>query len=256
MNQTNRLDEKVCLITGATGSIGLASARALLLQGASVMLTDLDAERLAAAARELGAHGSVAWRVADVTRAEQVQAAVQATLETFGAIDVLFSNAGDPATIAPLADYSIEAFDRTIAVHVRGAFLCCKFAIPAMRDGGSVIITSSVAGVRGDEGVYGYITAKHAQVGLMRAVSKEAARRGIRVNTLHPGPIDNAFQRKVENDLSAVIGRDATVFFDDAIPLHRHGRPDEVAQAVLFLASAQSSFCTGSLLMVDGGMSA
>ena len=117
---------------------------------------------------------------------------------------------------------------QTIAVHVRGAFLCCKFAIPA----------------------------KHALVGLMRAVSKEEARRGIRVNILHPGPIDNAVQRKVENDLSTVIGRGATAFFDDAIPLHRHGRPEEVAQAVLYLASAQSSFCIGSLLMVNGGMSA
>lgn len=256
MNETTRLDGKVCLITGATGSIGLASARALLLQGAGVMLTDLDAQGLADAADELSALGPVAWRVADVTSAEQVQAAVQATLDSFGGLDVLFSNAGNAGTIAPLSDYSIEAFDRTIAVHVRGAFLCCKYAIPAMRDGGSVIITSSVAGVRGDEGVYGYITAKHAQVGLMRAVSKEAARRRIRVNTLHPGPIDNEFQRRIESELTPVIGRDATDFFNAAIPLGRHGRPDEVAQAVLFLASAQSSFCTGSLLMVDGGMSA
>jgi NAD(P)-dependent dehydrogenase (short-subunit alcohol dehydrogenase family) len=125
-----------------------------------------------------------------------------------------------------------------------------------MQEGGSVIITSSVAGVRGDAGVYGYITAKHAQVGLMRAVSKEAAQRRIRVNTLHPGPIDNAFQLRVEQQLSVILQRDAGAFFDERIPLGRHGRADEVAQAVVFLASDMSSFTTGSLLMVDGGMSA
>lgn len=125
-----------------------------------------------------------------------------------------------------------------------------------MNDGGSVIITSSVVGVRGDPGAYAYITAKHAQVGLMRSVSKEAATRGIRVNTIHPGPIANDFQHRVEKSLSTVMNCDAGEFFDQVIPLKRHGKPQEVAQSVLYLASSQSSFVTGSLLMVDGGMSA
>ncbi len=125
-----------------------------------------------------------------------------------------------------------------------------------MRDGGSVIITSSVAGVRGDPGVYGYIAAKHAQVGLMRCLAKELAPRRIRVNTLHPGPISNSFQDAVEADLSRHIHRDGAAFFNKMIPLGRHGSPEEIAQSVLFLASDESRFTTGSLLMADGGMSA
>ena len=132
----------------------------------------------------------------------------------------------------------------------------CKHALPVMNDGGSIVITSSVAGVRGDPGAYGYITAKHAQVGLMRAVAKEVAARGIRVNTLHPGPVDNAFQQRVEEDLGEVLELDATAMFTQLIPLGRHARADEIARAALFLASGDSTFVTGSRWMVDGGMSA
>jgi NAD(P)-dependent dehydrogenase (short-subunit alcohol dehydrogenase family) len=158
--------------------------------------------------------------------------------------------------IAPLCEYPEETFDDVMRVHVKGAFLACKYGVPKMNDGGSVIITSSVAGLRGDPGVYAYITAKHAQIGLMRCVAKEAARRRIRVNTIHPGPTDNAFQAGIESELSVVLGRDARAMFDGMIPLGRHGLPEEIAAAVLFLASDQSSFVTGSMLVVDGGMSA
>jgi NAD(P)-dependent dehydrogenase (short-subunit alcohol dehydrogenase family) len=167
----------------------------------------------------------------------------------------LFSNAGNFGTVATIADYPEEVFDSVLAVHVRGAFLCAKHAVPQMNDGGSIIITSSVAGVTGDPGVYGYITAKHAQVGLMRVLAKELAGRNIRVNTVHPGPVDNSFQLNVEQKLGALIGRDGTQFFNEIIPLHRHVRPEEVARSVLFLASDAASFTTGCLLMVDGGMS-
>ena len=141
-------------------------------------------------------------------------------------------------------------------MHVKGAFLAAKYTVPYMNDGGSIIITSSVVGVKGDPGVYGYITAKHAQVGLMRVLAKELAARNIRVNTVHPGPVDNNFQLNVEKNLTGVIGRDATQFFNDIIPLRRHVRAEEVARSVLFLASDAASFTTGSLLMVDGGLSA
>ena len=173
----------------------------------------------------------------------------------FGKIDVLFSNAGNFGVVAPIADYPEDVFDSVLAVHVKGAFLCAKHAVPLMNDGGSIIITSSVAGVTGDPGVYGYITAKHAQVGLMRVLAKELAGRNIRVNTLHPGPVENQFQLNVEKKLGELIGRDGTAFFNEIIPLHRHVKAEEVARSVLFLASDASSFTTGSLLMVDGGMS-
>lgn len=252
---SGRLEGKVCVITGGAGSIGLATARLFVAEGARVVLADLDQRSLEQAVAGLGA-GCADFVVTDVSRSDQVRDLFARTVERFGRIDVIFSNAGNMGVICPLAEFPEDEFDRVLAVHVKGAFLCCKHGIPSMNDGGSVIITSSIVGVRGDPGAYAYITAKHAQVGLMRSVAKEAAMRGIRINTIHPGPIANDFQRTVEASLTVVMQRDAGEFFDQVIPLQRHGTPGEVAQSVLYLASSQSSFVTGSLLMVDGGMSA
>jgi NAD(P)-dependent dehydrogenase (short-subunit alcohol dehydrogenase family) len=254
-----QMQGKVCVVTGGAGSIGLASAKLLLEEGAKVMLTDLSDDVLKEASIRIGRNSdaaNIAWCAADVTKSDQVRNAIAATVSRFGKIDVLFSNAGNFGTVAPISDYPEEVFDSVLAVHVKGAFLAAKHAVPYMNDGGSIIITSSIVGVKGDPGVYGYITAKHAQVGLMRVLAKELAGRNIRVNTVHPGPVDNDFQLNVEKNLTGVIGRDATQFFNDIIPLHRHVRAEEVARSVLFLASDASSFTTGSLLMVDGGLSA
>lgn len=125
----------------------------------------------------------------DVTQPEQVQRFVAETVAAWGNIDVLFSNAGTLGAIAPIENYPLEVFEAVIDVHVKGAFLTCKHALPHMNDGGSIIITSSIVGVRGEPGSYGYVTAKHAQVGLMRALAKQVASRRIRVNTIHPGPV-------------------------------------------------------------------
>lgn len=252
----NQMQDKVCVITGGAGSIGAAAAKLLHGEGAKVMLLDLDEAALEKTAAAVGGGDRLAWTKADVTKSNEVQAAMAAAVRRFGAIDVLFSNAGNFGTVAPIADYPEDVFDAVLAVHVKGAFLCAKHAVPHMKDGGAIVITSSIVGVKGDPGVYGYITAKHAQVGLMRVLAKELAGRNIRVNTLHPGPVENEFQLRVEKNLSGVLGRDATQFFNDIIPLKRHVRAEEVAKAVLFLASDASSFTTGSLLMVDGGLSA
>ena len=254
-----QMQGKVCVVTGGAGSIGLASAKLLYDEGAKVMLTDLNEAALKQAAAHIGGNsgvGSLAWCAADVTKSDQVKNAIALAVKQFGKIDVLFSNAGNFGTVAPISEYPEDVFDSVLAVHVKGAFLAAKHAVPQMNDGGSIIITSSIVGVKGDPGVYGYITAKHAQVGLMRVLAKELAGRNIRVNTIHPGPVDNEFQLNVEKNLTGVIGRDATQFFNDIIPLHRHVRAEEVARSVLFLASDASSFTTGSLLMVDGGLSA
>lgn len=252
----NQMQGKVCVITGGAGSIGAAAARLLHSEGAKVMLVDLDAAALPKTAAAIGGGERVAWAKADVTKSDEVQAAMREAVRRFGKIDVLFSNAGNFGTVAPIADYPEDVFDAVLAVHVKGAFLCAKHAVPLMKDGGAIVITSSIVGVKGDPGVYGYITAKHAQVGLMRVLAKELAGRNIRVNTIHPGPVENDFQLHVEQNLSGILGRDATQFFNEIIPLKRHVRADEVARAVLFLTSDASSFTTGSLLMVDGGLSA
>ena len=252
---SQQLTDKVCVITGGAGSIGLATARLFMDHGARIMLADLDEASLAHAVSGWD-RDRIAFEVTDVADSAQVKRLFEHTVERFGGVDVIFSNACNMGVICPLAEFPEDEFDQVLAVHVKGAFLCCKHGISVMRDGGSVIITSSVVGVRGDPGAYAYITAKHAQVGLMRSVAKEVAARNIRVNTIHPGPIANEFQRRVEASLSPVMQRDAGAFFDQTIPLQRHGRPEEVARSVLYLASEQSSFVTGSLLMVDGGMSA
>jgi len=253
---SNQMQHKVCVITGGAGSIGAASGKLLRREGAKIMLVDLSEAALKAVAADIGGADSVAWCAADVTKSDQVRTAIASTVSRFGKIDVLFSNAGNFGTVAPVADYPEEVFDAVLAVHVKGAFLAAKHAVPQMNDGGSIVITSSIVGVKGDPGAFGYITAKHAQVGLMRVLAKELAGRNIRVNTIHPGPVDNEFQLNVEKNLSGVLGRDATAFFNDIIPLRRHVRAEEVARSVLYLASDASSFTTGSLLMVDGGLSA
>ena len=247
------LEGKVCLITGGAGSIGLASAQLLHQHGAQIALVDRDPQALAIAATNLGP--DVLTLTADVASEAETADYVAATAARFGRIDVLFSNAGNFGTVAPIESYPTETFDAVLAVHVRGAFLAAKHAVPHMARGGSIIITSSVVGLRGDPGVYGYITAKHAQTGLMRVLAKDLAPRGIRVNTVNPGPVANAFQQKVEDDLTPLLGRDATQFFDDAIPMGRHATPQEIAASVLYLASDQSAFTTGLILSVDGGMS-
>ena len=255
MNLARQLEGKTCLVTGGAGSIGRATARLFVEQGARVMLVDLDAAALQRAAEPLDPECS-AWMTADVSDEASVRDAIAATAQRWGGIDVLFSNAGNFGVVRPIAEYPLDVFEAVHAVHVRGAFLVCKHAVPKMNDGGSIVINSSVAGTRGDPGVYAYITAKHAQVGLMRCLAKELAPRRIRVNTIHPGPIANCFQLAVEQDLQGIIGRDGTQFFDEIIPMGRHGTPDEIAHSVLYLASAQSSFTTGTMLAVDGGMSA
>ena len=248
------LDGKTCVITGGAGSLGLAAARLFVAEGARVLLVDRDAAALEKAVAGLPGD-RVAAATADVSRSEDVAGYVATAVKTFGAIDVLFSNAGNFGVVAPIEAYPEDVFDSVYATHVRGALLAAKHAVPHMNDGGSIVITSSVAATRGDPGVYAYITAKHAQVGLMRCLAKELAPRRIRVNTIHPGPIDNDFQHKVEAGISSVIGRNATQMFDEMIPLGRHARPEEVARTVLYLASDAASFTTGAMLMVDGGMS-
>lgn len=249
-----RLDGRVAIITGGEGSVGLATARVFAAEGARVALVGIAEDRLREAGDELGA--DVCCTVADVTDADQVAAAVKATVERFGRLDIVFSNAGIFGVAAPVTDYPDDAFDRVLAVHVRGSFLLCKHAVPVMTDGGSVIINSSVVGLTSDRGISAYATAKHAVVGLMRTLAKEVAPRGIRVNTIHPGPIDNDFQRAVEVAVTGAPADVAARAFEEFIPLGRHAQPDEIARVVLFLASDDSSFMTGSTVVVDGGMSA
>jgi NAD(P)-dependent dehydrogenase (short-subunit alcohol dehydrogenase family) len=253
MTPSRRLQDKVAIITGGEGSIGMATARAVVAEGGRACLIGLVADRLRAGAASLG--DAASWAVADVTDATAVKAAVAGAVERFGRLDVVISNAGISGVIAPVADYPEEVFDQVLAVHVRGSFLVCKYSMPYLGPGASIVITSSVVGLTSDAGICAYAAAKHAQVGLMRTLAKEAAPRGIRVNTIHPGPVDNTFQHRIEVAATGADRDRAASLFDELIPLSRHAAPDEVARAMLFLASDDSSFVTGATLAVDGGMS-
>jgi NAD(P)-dependent dehydrogenase (short-subunit alcohol dehydrogenase family) len=248
-----RLQGKVAVISGGGGSIGAATARLFAAEGARVVVADVDEAGLTAVVDELGPERA-ALAMTDVTDSDQVRAAVQVAVERFGGLDVAFANAGVFGVNAPIVDYPEDVFDRVMAVNVRGSFLLAKHALAVMRDGGSMIFNSSIVGLMSDATIAGYATSKHAIVGLMRTAVREVAGRGIRVNSLHPGPVDNEFQHRIEVSATGEQEARAAELFEERIPLARHASPEEIARSVLFLASDDSSFMTGATLKVDGGL--
>lgn len=248
-----KLDGKVAIVTGAAGGIGYATAKLFVQEGARVLLVDRDEQRLAAIASELGPKTS--FFSADVARVEDSQKYVAAAVERFGRLDVLFANAGVEGHVGSLTELAPEAFDNVIAVNVRGVFLSLKYAIPhiAKQAGGSIVITSSIAGLIGSPGLSAYVTSKHAVIGLMRAAAIETAAQGIRVNTIHPGPIDNRMMRGIEGQLAPGNELEVKRGFEGQIPLARYGTNEEIARLALFLASDDASYCTGGVFVADGG---
>jgi NAD(P)-dependent dehydrogenase (short-subunit alcohol dehydrogenase family) len=249
-----QLDGKVILITGGESGIGLASARLFVREGARVHLVGIQEAELEDAVEELGSDRALA-SVADVTDEQAVHDAVEAGYAHFGRLDVLVSNAGISGATRPIVDYPSDVFARTLAVHVTGAFHVLKHGLPRLTDGGSVIIMSSITGLRGVPEVSGYVAAKHGQVGLMRAAAKEVADRRIRVNTLHPGPTATPFQDAIEMAATGLPQAEAAEAFNGMIPLGRHTTPEEIAQAALYLASDASAMVTSTTFAIDGGMS-
>ena len=251
-----KLNQKVAIVTGATGGIGRATATSFVREGARVMLVDRDEAALRALSTELGPNTHYA--VADVCRVEDNQRYVRATVERFGGLDILFANAGIEGTVAPITELPVDAFDRVLAVNVRGVFLGMKFAIPeiAKRGGGSIIATSSVAGLVGSPSLSAYVTSKHALIGLARSAALELAATRIRVNTVHPGPIDNRMMRGIEDQLAPGKGEEVRTGFEQQVPMGRYGTNQEIANLALFLASDDASYCTGSVFVADGGFTA
>ncbi|QDG49470.1 SDR family oxidoreductase [Persicimonas caeni] len=250
-----RLDEKIAIITGAAGGIGAATAEKFLQEGAKVMLVDLDQDKLDETAASLDAGDRVATFAADVSDPEQVAGYVDACVEQFGGVDVLFANAGTEGKFAPLTQVDFEAFDRVQKVNVYGCWLGIKHAAPkiAERGGGSIIITSSVAGIVGSAGLGPYVTSKHAVVGLMKTAAQELAGVNIRVNTINPGPIANRMMESIEQQASPEAPEAVHEGFEQQVPMKRYGRNEEVANMALFLASDESTYSTGSQFVVDGG---
>lgn len=251
----DKLTNKTALITGGAGSIGLITAEKFIAEGAKVILVDLVEEALIKAVATLP-EGKASYIVADVTKSSDVSNYAREALERIGKIDIFFNNAGIEGVVKPIEEYPEEVFDKVIAVNVKGAWLGCKYVLPIMNDGGSIIITSSGAGLRGSAGTSAYNTSKHAVVGTMRSVALEAAPRKIRVNSVHPSPVDNRMMRSLEAGFNEKDAAAAKALMEKAIPLGRYAEPGEIADLVVFLASDDSKFITGTTHAIDGGMQA
>jgi NAD(P)-dependent dehydrogenase (short-subunit alcohol dehydrogenase family) len=252
-----RLDGKVAIITGGSGGIGAEAGRVFAREGAKILLVDLQEEPLKQAVQSIGG-AAASYTVADVTQPEQVQAYVRTAVERYEGVDISLQNAGIEGVVQPITDYPLDIFDKVLAVNVRGVWLGVKYLMPEMkkRGGGSIVITSSVAGIHGAPGVSAYITSKHAVIGLMRTAALEGAEHNIRVNTVNPSPIETRMMRSLEEGFAPGAAAHAKERIAATVPLRRYGTPAEVANLMLFLASDEGRYCTGGVYMVDGGISA
>lgn len=244
-----RLEGKVAVITGGNSGIGLATAKRFVAEGAQVVITGRREKELQEAAAAIGSN--VTTVPGDVTRLEDLDRLYAVVKEKYGHVDVLFANAGW-GELAPLEVATEVHFDKTFDLNAKGTFFTVQKALPLFKEGGSIILTASVANVRGDPAFSAYAAAKAAVRTFARGWTVELKDRKIRVNSMSPGPIETPALEKV--GLTADQIEQAAASFASQVPLGRRGKAEEVAAAVLFLASDESSYVTGIDLAVDGGM--
>ena len=247
----NRLQDKVCVITGAGGGMGADAAQLFTEEGAKVVVADVNGDTAAKVADEVGGLGV---RV-DVSDAESVQAMYRSAAEHFGGIDVLYNNAGiSPSDDASVLETGADAWDRVQAVNTKGVFLCCKHGIPHLqrRGGGSVInVASFVAIVGAATSQISYTASKGAVLSMTRELAVQFARENIRVNALCPGPVETPLLLSIFGGDPAALERRRNHW-----PMGRLAKPREIVNGALFLASDESSYVTGSTFLVDGGLTA
>lgn len=253
-----RLENKVAIITGGAGGIGKATARRFLEEGAKVVIVDMSSESLEATKKELTDLGDIHAVQADVTKEEDVANYVKESIATFGTVDVLFNNAGIEGKVQPLVDVAVEDFERVQAVNVLGVFLGLKHVLPVLTDknSGSIINMSSNAGLDGTANLSPYVASKHAVAGLTKTAALELEGSEVRVNSVHPSPVNTRMMRSIESGFNTEDSESARRDFAGRIPLGRYAESVDVANLVLFLASDESSFVTGAQYRVDGGMGA
>jgi len=245
-------ESKVALVTGAGSGLGLATAKAFAESGASVVLADYNEKSARATAEELVASGHKALAIrCDVSDDEQVEAMVHQTVTTFGRLDAAYNNAGIQNVLADTADTTAEDYDRVMGVNLRGVWSCMKFELQQMRKQGSgtIVNCSSLGGLVGgaERGIYH--AAKHGVLGFTKSAALEYAARNIRINAICPGLI----QTPMSDQMVAAGQGEALKALEKMIPMARVGRPEEIANAVLWLCSDAASYVTGQSISVDGG---
>lgn len=255
LTDKQRLDDKVAIITGATGGIGEATAKLFLDLGAKVMLVARSADKLAATKGRLEAHGEVGESVCDAADEAGVAATVAATLDRFGGLDILIANAGTEGALKPIEALSVEEFEETMRTNVTGVWLAMKHCVAPLkaRGGGSIVALSSIAGRIGFPAMAPYIASKHAVYGLVKTAALELGPSNIRVNAVGPGPIDNRMIDSLQKQLAPDDPAALRSGIEASIAMRRYGTNEEVAHLLAFLASDASSYCNGSIYMIDGG---
>jgi dihydroanticapsin dehydrogenase len=246
-----KLDGKRVVMTGTAANIGAATAKLFGAEGGRLVLADIDegAEGTAAAVRDAG--GEATFVKTDVTDENQIASLAARAVELLGGIDVLVCNAGLQRSGA-VAEFDVADWDALMRVNPRSCFLMAKHCTPHMEEGGAVVNTSSLAGLKGGPGMSGYSASKGAIIGFTRALSMELASRGIRANSICPGWVDTAFNQPAI-DFMGGPGAQAEAIAA-VVPLNRQAVPDEIAEGMLFLASDMSSYMTGQAIFIDGGV--
>jgi len=255
---TQSMTGKIALVTGAAGALGMAAARLLADRGATIAATDMAGADFGPLRAAIPDAQRLLIVEADVTDEAAFGLAVAAAVEKFGTIDIFFNNAGIEGPVAPIPDFPTDGFRKVMDVNVTGIFLGLKLVIPIMVKAGrgSIINSSSVAGLTGSAGLCAYVASKHAVLGLTRAAAVEWGAKGIRVNCINPGPIESRMMDAIEEGASPGDAAAVHDGFAATIPMKRYGTPDEVAGVVAFLASEDAAYVNGAAYTVDGGMTA